>query len=392
MMRFKFTNPEKNDIVILHSNGHWIKEFILRDMASTTLEVYPKTFFVTPALFLQTIFRLCFIDWVDIARNWSYKYLRGKIYQTYILACIEKTQAKVVITFIDNSVFAQKLSRIDHKRTYFFIQNGTRTLACVRNTLPLPPHPAAIISMTNFFCFGQREIDLYVRQGHIIDNYFPIGSLGAGCYKKQAVSNLTPNFDICLISQWEADFFQEAIKDTSPARQQSRIGPGLKGVNSFLSRFIAETGLSLVICPRHEHDDVEISYLKREFGENALISSFGYKQFAAYRMMDQSRLVIALNSTLLSEAFSWGKKVLWCNVTEDEHFEMPEAGISYFHGGDYAAFKERMLMLLKMPQDEYEMATREKARYICNYNPANPPQEIVRSAIIKVLSNLKSAP
>lgn len=383
--RFKFANPEKNDVVILHHNSHWIKKYILRDLASTNLAVHPKIFFITPALLLRTLSHLYLIDLVEVGRNASFKYLFQKIYQIYVLACIEKTQAKVVITFIDNSTFAQNLSRIDPKRTYYFIQNGARTLACVRDTLPLPPHPSSIISMTNFFCFGQRDIDLFRRLGHRVDNYFPVGSLIVGCYKSQSDLNVTPNFDICLISQYDKGFFQET--DISLARQNSRTGAGIKGLNSFLPRLIEETQLNIVICPRYEHDVDERAYIKEIYGDKVFIAKPNYHDFSAYRMIDQSRLVIALNSTMLSEAFSWGKKVLWCNVMEDEHFEMPEAGISYFHGGDYAAFKARVLMLLKMSQDEYEMATREKAHYICNFNPANPPHELIRTAVINALSN-----
>lgn len=355
-------------------------------MEATILAEGPKVFFVTPALFLLTCFSLHLMDWRDVRRNWSFRYLLQKIYQIYMLACIEKTQAKVVLTFIDNSTFAQNLSRIDHKRTYYFIQNGMRTLTCVRDTLPTPPHPAAVISMTNFFCFGQRDVDLFARNGHRIDNYFPIGSLVTGCYKSKWSSNAPPNFDLCLISQYVNANCLESSRDTSPARFKSRLGAGVKGLNLLLAQLIEETGLSLAICPC-SGDEAELSYLRSTFGDRVFITKPNYYEFLSYRMCDQSRLVIGLISTLLSEAFSWGKKVLWCNVTEDEHFEMPEAGISYFHGDDYAAFKERVLMLLNMPQADYEMDTRESARYISNYDPANPPHEVIRSAVIEALAN-----
>jgi surface carbohydrate biosynthesis protein len=377
--KLKFTSPEKNDIVILHHNTYWIKKFILREMKSTALgdDTKGRVYFVTPVLLFKTLFRLHLVVWPVRGEKWSFRSLLGRIYKIYMLVCIEETQAKLVITFIDNSNFAQTLSRIDRKRTYFFVQNGVRTLYCVRDSLP---RPESVIIMTNFFCFGQRDIVLFKKHGHKVDNYFPIGSLAMGCSQSLVLADPIMDFDLCLISQWEKE------EDLNKALYGHRSGVGFTGAYSFLSRLVDETGLKLVICLRSENNEGEIAYFRDMFGDKPFISARNYKSFGSYRMIECSRLTVALNSTLLSEAFSRGKKVLWCNVSKDEHFEMPEAGISYFEGSDYAAFKERALMLLKMPQDEYEEATGERARYISNYNPLSPPHEVIRTAVIKVLS------
>ena len=388
MSKLKFSNPEINPVVILYPEDYWVKELVLNDISSTTLELRSTSIHVTPSLIVRTLLRLREINWLKINKKSILRDLFRQVYAQYVLACIDQTKAKVVLTFIDNSGFFQNLSRIDPKRIYFAIQNGTHTLASVGYSLPSPPHPYSTISMTNFFCFGQRDIDLFSRYGHRVDNYFPVGSL-IGSYYKSVVSVLVTKkqFDLCLISQWHDHFFGEIIGDDSLACVSRRIGAGIKGLNSFMLRLLEETGLSLVICPRNDHAAAEVSFYKETFGEKATIAEPDRKDFSTYRFVEQSRLVIALNSTTLAEVFSWGQKVLWCNVTDDEHYEMPEAGISYFHGDDYNAFKERVLMLLKMSKEDYEMRTHEGARYINNYNPANPPHEIIRSAVIKVLSN-----
>jgi hypothetical protein len=46
-------------------------------------------------------------------------------------------------------------------------------------------------------------------------------------------------------------------------------------------------------------------------------------------------------------------------------------------------------MILDMPQDEYEIETRERAHYINNYDPSNPPHEVIRKAIVSALSSRK---
>lgn len=387
----RFTNPLPNRIAILHHDDYWIKELILKELPSTTVGVYPQnyTIYITPSLILRLILRLRLIDWLGVMKEITIKGLLREVYSQYVLACLDQIQAKVVLSVIDNSTFFHKLSQIDKNRVYFAIQNGTRTLACVRDSLPLPPHPSATISMSNFFCFGQRDVDLFVRHGHMVDNYFPVGSL-VGSYYKSVVSvpGVRQRFDLCLISQWHEHFFNEITGDDFTAYVSRRVGTGIKGLNSFVHRLLEETDLSLVVCPRNDHDDAEVSFYKEAFGERARIAESDRKNFSTYRVVEQSRLVIALNSTTLAEVFSWGQKVLWCNVPNDVHYEMPEAGISYFYGDNYDEFKSHVLMLLSMPQEDYEMHTRDRARYINNYDLANPPHEIIRSAVITVLSKI----
>lgn len=363
----------------------------MKDMPATTLNIYPEDckIYVTLVLIGRTLLRLRLINWFNIKRNFSFKELFRQVYAQYILACLDQIKAKVVLTRIDNSNFFHYLSRIDKGRVYFAIQNGTRTLACVRDSLPLPPHPLATISMTNFFCFGQRDIDLFVRHDHKVDKYFQVGSLVGGFYKsKISVPNVSPQMDICLISQWHEHFFSEIVGDDFSAQVARRTGAGIKALNLFLQRLLKETDLNLIVCPRNDRDQAEISFYKDVFVERVRIAESDRVNFSTYRIAEQSQLVIALNSTTLAEIYSWGHKVLWCNILNDDHYKMAEAGISYFCEDDYIAFKARVLMLLEMTNEEYKILTRDQASYINNYDPVNPPHEIIRSAITNVLSKI----
>jgi surface carbohydrate biosynthesis protein len=385
-----FANPEKNKVAILHEYDFWLKEVILKDLPSTTLGIYPQGYklYVTPKLIALLLLRLRFISWLGFLKGMTIKGLFKQIYGQYVLACLDQIDAKVVLTSVDNSGFFHNLTRMDKRRTYFAIQNGTRTLACVRDALPLPPHPFSTISMSNFFCFGKRDIDLFKAHGHKIDSYFPVGSLVGGYYKSVVSAPAKEQkFDLCLISQWHEHFFDEIEGDDFPQQVARRVRAGMEGLNNFLLRLLSETNLSMLICPRNDAVAAERQYYENIFGNRATIINSDRNNFSTYRAIEQCKLAIALNSTMLAEVFSWGQKVLWCNVPDDEHYEMPEAGHSYFHGGDYNAFKERVLELLEMPQDNYEKLTREGARYICNFDPINPPHEIIRSAVINTLSN-----
>jgi surface carbohydrate biosynthesis protein len=384
LSKFKFSNPAVNEIAVLCAEDYWVQRLVIRDLPSTTLAFHPTRIYLTPALIVRTLLRLRMIDWSKINRQSFLKDLFRQIYAQHALACLDQIGAKVVVTWLDNSPFFHNLTQIDRTRTYFSIQNGTRTLACVRDSLPPPPHPASRITMTNFFCFGARDIDLFSRHGHKIDNFLTVGSL-LGSYYRSTVTPPAekPKFDLCLISQWHAHIFDEINGDDYHADSSRRIAAGVKAMNAFLLRLIEETGLKLVVCPRSDADHAEISFYKDFFGDKVTIATSDRLNFSTYRMADQSRLVTGLNSTTLAEVFAWGKKVLWCNVNEDEHYEMPEAGISYFHGDDYDAFKQRVLMLLEMPDAEFARQTKDDARYINNFDPANPPHEIIRAAIMQ---------
>jgi len=386
LTKIKFTNPEPSPIVILYDYDYWIKELILKELKSTTLDIYPTKLYITPKLIIRTFLRMRFINWCEINKKTILKNLFRQIYDQYLLACIDQTKARVVITAIDNSNFFHKLSRLDAKRSYFAIQNGTRTLSCVRDSLQSSTNNRLTISMTNFFCFGQRDVDLFVKNGHDIDNYFPVGALISGYYKSVISTPLAkPLFDLCLISQWHASLFGNISGDDFTARSSRRIGASIAAMNLFLIRLIAETGLNLVICTR-KNDAAERDYYCSSFGSKVKFIESDRKNFSTYRAAEQSRLVVGMNSTTLAEIFSWGHKVLWCNLPNDDHYEMPEAGISYFCGDDYSEFKERVLTLLSMPLAEYKIHTCEGARYINNYNPANPPHQIIRSVILEALS------
>ena len=292
-----------------------------------------------------------------------------------------------MLTFIDNSAIFQKLSRSETRRDYFAIQNGTRTLACVRDSLPPQPHPMARISMSNFFCFGQRDVELFSGQGHQIDNYFPVGSLLGSYYKtRQTAVPVAPCFDLCLVSQWHSHFFGDLRGGEYIWQAACRIRQGLDGMHQFLMQLLDETDLRLAVCLRS--DDVEEHrFYEVLFKERAVLISAERENFSTYRTVEASNLTIGLNSTVLSEVFAWGNKVMWCNVPADEHFQMTEAGPAYFTGTEYAVFKRQVLQMLAMSPTQFSAATRSHAHFINAFDSERPAHKVIRQAVLASLSS-----
>jgi surface carbohydrate biosynthesis protein len=380
-----FSTPEKNPIVIFHSDDNWLRSLVLNGLGATTLEAYPLRLHVTAAVILRTVHRSFARLSARNRQNGPFRSMLRDLYDQYLLACIDITGARVVMTFIDNSGVFRRLSRIDTDRAYFAVQNGTRSLACVRDAMAFPPYLPRI-SMTNFFCFGERDRHLFKKYGHRIDNFYPVGSLIGGYYKSEVSTGLqTSEFDLCFISQWYEGLFDDSGGTDFAATVTRRFAVAVDLLNDFLTRLLKETNLRLIICPRHDGLAAETAFYERVFGNRVTIAQSNRANFSTYRMIERSRLVIAVCSTTLAEVFTWGQKVMWCNIPDDDHYEMPEAGVSYFSGNDYNAFRQRVLDLLEMPQERYENLTRAGSRYIVNYDQACPPHRIIREAVVRTI-------
>ncbi len=377
-----FKPLQPNKIAILHHSDYWIRRLVLNGAGATTISVYPETSVIHIRLGILWRALICAIRlkfWLTL--NCGLKATLRKLYDCYLISLLDYIGAEVVLTHVDNSHVFQRLSRADPRRSYFAIQNGVRTLTCVRDGLPSHIEE---ISMTNFFCFSRRDVDLFTKHGHKIDRYLPVGSMVGAAYRSfyPDVNNV-PKYDLCLVSQWHDHFYHEIVGDEFPQRLARRTRAALDAMNQFLVRLLSETGLTMAICARDAGAEQE--FYKTLFGEKVVFPPVDLRNFSTYRTADKSRLVIGLHSTVLSEVFSWGHKVLWCNATEDEYFEMPEASLSYFHGDDYALFKHRVLNILDMPQSIYEAETFENAQYINTINPSLSPHEMINKKIAETL-------
>jgi hypothetical protein len=391
LRRQSFSAPERNQVAILHHEDYWLRALILQELPATTVRVYPEAtvVYLRPYLAWRFVLALGRVAWREALRGGKNGMFR-ELYCCYLIALLDQIGARTVLTHIDNSRIFQKLSRMDMRRNYFAIQNGTRTLACVRDSLPQAPHPMARISMSNLFCFGQRDVELFSAQGHHIDHYFPVGSLLGSYYKtRQTALPAVPRFDLCLISQWHPHFFGDLGGDEYIWQAARRIRRGMDGMHQFLTQLLDETDLTLAVCLRND-DAEERRFYEAMFGERAVLIPADRKNFSTYRTAEASKLAIGLNSTTLAEVFAWGNKVLWCNVPADEHLQMPEAGPAYFAGADYAAFKRQVLELVAMLPAQFAGATRSNAHFINAFDADRPAHMVIRQAVLASLSSLST--
>jgi surface carbohydrate biosynthesis protein len=386
-VKVTFGEIKKSDIAILYCDDYWLRALVLKNLEALTLPIYPERVeiyinFNILKKFFKHISSHKFEAGINIAR---------RLYQLYIISWLDCASTKVVLTYIDNSDFFYEISEIDLKsgsvRIYMAVQNGARTKECVEGSRK---NKKNIFSQKMIlYCFGRRDVELYKAAKHNIGKHVPIGSLVSGYYKSVEARQLKiARKDICFISQWNAKFFKQNTKcdnlyiETVYKKNRESI----KALVNFLNIFSVESSIKVNICLRSNNVDEESFYLDNFPQANIILRNS--TPFTTYEVAERSEIVIALNSTVLSEVFLWDNKTLWCNPLKILEFSMPEAGISYVEG-EYENFKERVLYLLKLSSLEYKKQTKHRAKYINSYNIENPPHLIIQNEIKRRLSSIK---
>ncbi len=377
---FSFFSPAKKRIIVFDCVGSDIiipavLEGIDYIILHTRLE---KVYFSAPILLRlgKNILRL---EWRNViaAKRGMIKQLVRQVYRIYLLSCVEYIDPDVVITFIDNSIDFQWISRVYKKAEFFAVQNGVRDRISARKWLSPPPLAGSTFSLPHFFCFGECERDLYRELHHEVDYFYPVGALRGVYYKTQfAKKENNIIYDLCLVSELDYSTVQGGLL--------KKLEKGFALLNDYLLRFMSETGFSLCIASR-SRDTWERDYYKASYGEKAQLIPFDRGKMSTYFAMDESAVVVAIYSTVAREAFGWGKKVLFCNFTGDEDYSLSQDGLWSLSEPDYETFKDRLNCIYNMDTKKYIETTREYAKYLMNYDFKNPAHQVIRNMILKEL-------
>jgi len=363
-----FTCPPKAEILIFDDGGSDIlSNLILYKMEYSVLHARYEKFHISIEIFY------------NFMRNFIFKYLRYRkcrsLYFVYLLSCMEYIKPKVVLTFIDNNFLFHMLSSAYPEADFFTIQNGTRR----RISLPSPRLFGTVFPISNYVCFGNNEMDFFRQQGYVVDKFHPVGSLIGGYYKSKTFGERPEtNYDLCLVSQWRHSIM---VANQLPDFKTSVII-----LDAFIKKFIGETKLRLCIatcsCDRQEED-----YFKGIYGNHAPLIKFNRQIFSTYSAMSNSSVIVSLTSTAAYEAFGWGKKVLFCNFSDDRSMDFPVQGFWSLADNRYESFKSRLEYLLSLDHSKYVELTREAVRYVMNYDFQMPAHMYLRRLIFDRMNN-----
>jgi len=296
---------------------------------------------------------------------------------------LQDISPKIVVTLIDNFSLFQWLSRKYKKAEFFAVQNGLRAKDDV--TLAIGHRlgqSTSVISMPHFFCFGDFEKELYEQYGHVVDNYYSVGSLKASFFQeKYGLMEMPVKYDICLISQWR--------KALMPGKIHPDIKMAIEELNKNIREFIRRHPFSVVVALASESEE------EKEWFSSALdVPDIAFTcrapsmLHASYVAGMQSRLCICCFSTLGFELLGFGKKVLFADFSENEEFNStPCPDICYTNENSFEIFEKKALNLIKMDNLKYLNFIHPWKKYRMNYMPEKPTHHCIREKIESYLGD-----
>jgi len=376
-----FQSPHQSSIVVFdRANSQYITDFILKDEPCFIFDMRPEKIYISPKIFGYFFFSFHLICWAEIGKE---KRLRSKLRVAltqlrliFVLSCFKCIKPKVVITFIDNSEIFHWLVKKYKKAKFLSVQNGTRTNWEIGLRKRKHHHQ-------HFFCFGDYDKDRYVKFGHMVDEYCPVGSLVAGYYRSNAKKKKEKKYDLAIVSQYTSSGFKLYSKTKKLSKQQiserREYEAAMNLMHSFLIRYIVEYNLKAAVLMRStlNSSDKERNYYEEKYEGKVILFRRDIKKMTSYCVADESELVVGFNSTFLAESFGLGNKAVRIDFLGSDLRNDYDPMIM-FTKPNYTLLKRRLNELRAEPYDEYRKRTKEYAAYLMNYNPDCPPHIFIR--------------
>ena len=372
-IKFSLKRPVYSEILIYDQVG---SEFIIEALGGTfswqVLRTRGRRINLHPTVLLRL--------WSAFIRSYRVEKSLTTVRRSRLVAELAEISAispRAVLTFVDNSARFNVLSRLYPEAAFLAVQNGFRGIEV--------GGMAHYLSATNFFCFGEDTKNRYQRFGCNIDNYIIGGSLKDGLYRGRHYEPPDHVFDYCWISQFRPVRFSRTL----PGLAQSSIL-----LLKFLSEFCEENSKSLVIAGSCKPDLVEqeVQFLS-SFVDVERISFVPNdpSTFSSYQIIDQSEVSVTVNSTLGFEALSRGKKVIFCNFTDDEYYDVPSMDedapwIIKGSATTYALFAKKLENAYQMSRREWRKVTDRDAQNFVNTSVSTLPQEVLRREVTRLVS------
>ena len=288
----------------------------------------------------------------SILRKVLSKVFKYRLSTNYFISVIEAIQPKLVITYIDNSRLYHQLSKyFNNKIKFFAIQNASRV-----NTL------ADQFSRKDYFHqsyahFGNYEKKIY-KNAHV-SKFFKVGSLRQSYameYFKKNKTKIKKNFyDICLVSDnaWGYDkiYNQDGIEDSWGK------------VYEFTFRFAKKHKKKIVFVSECDYsnkskESLEEIRKEKQFYQKYL-KNYKYKliprfekQHTTYKYVLESKIVISVITSILTEALAANKKIFPCNFSKIEELNFPIKKTT-LNNCDYSLFEKKLKELFKMNLKKY---------------------------------------
>ena len=378
--KFFFQNPKHIELVIFDCNNTASVEKILPNknyvILSTRIERINKIYVSKKIMFY-------------IIKNLFKRSLK----QNYLTALIKVIAPKIVLTHIYYSEDFHIVSKILNNKIKFI---AIQTYAPTGIDIMFPGKDKKNFFIPKLFCYGKFDELFYKKKKVNIGSFEAVGSIKSSLsyeYTQSKKLKINPNkYDICLISETLACL----NKSDHPQVKNLHDGYGL--VAEFTHRLCRKHNLNMVISGKAAKDTVgarrEI-YFYKHYLKNYNFEIFHLpkekREYSSYINIMQSKLTIALWSTILREAISFEKKILSFNPTghpdvifPGPSITFPQESICVLTKPSYELFEERVLKILSMTNEEYFSQLGKEKSFLMA--PTVETASILRKKINKLLN------
>lgn len=321
--------PKKSRIVLLGYDRHFKLIYSKKNFIKIPINIYElKEIYFTPEILKNFLY-------FKVKKNYSLKI-------SYFAALIKFINPKKIISFNDNYEEFHQISKIFYSKNIEII--------AVQNAVRFIKQKFYDCKFHKFLTFGEFEKKIYKDEVKIrnIDKIISIGSfksqLAVNYFKKNNLK-LRKRFDVCLISEPDA----RDIKNYTSS--------GL--LADYAIQYCEKNNKKLIFSGKSDLRDYNEQKAEKKFYEinsksnNLKIKFQNKSKFDSYRNIAESKLTIAVGSTMLREAIHFETKVLACRFFKGNDYFLPSKKINYISNCFYKDFEKKLNFLLEMPYSSY---------------------------------------
>lgn len=379
-----FKTPKNYTIVIFdEKNNKIIKNIIPYNYSSYLYSTRKIKIFISFKILIRFLrnYNLLFDNFSFKKKNELFLYaIVRKIKSIYLKTLVDIINPKVVISYIDNSTHLHFLCKHGKSYKVIGIQNGSRN---IHNT------DFSNYYLDYFFCYGEHEKDLFIKNNAKIKKFIPCGSLRASLSSDINLLKKANKFDLLIVSGWRGN--------SDPDNRDGSIETmkAMYKMDRLLAKIILEKKYNYSIALRSKAGGTdwnmkgwgnEEDYYKKIYGENTAFHYFDHEEgqvrMPIYNLMLKSNLSITVLSTAVFEAFGYGKKILLCNFTGGNEFHCWD-DLIVTNNDTLKGLSDVIDDLLCDNIDHKKYMTYSK--YIMNYPDKILVEDFIKDQIIKIL-------
>ena len=323
----------------------------------------------------------------SISKSFKLGSILSSLSNNYYSSIINAMNPMLVITFIDNDRVFWRLDKEYNEYIIFItVQNGTRFFSSSNEQESYLKHlfyyPEEDIYHSNFVCISDYEVDLYKKNGAIVEQFYPIGVLNASNYIENYIDRENI-FELCLVANSINDrpvnlkimeyFFRYVDKyDISAcvALKKSYLSDDFIEYIRIFDQYYGNTSILLIA---NNELGVNEDDKKNRMNTNNPISSSQY-------LSDVSNVTIGFVSTLLRQTFSRGNKIYPINY-ENNDLDTPFNLLGIDLRPEYDSFEKHLNELRLMEDNAYYKKNKTLMGHLDIFNMEETPNNKLKNII-----------